>query len=93
MLFVNLQRRDVFGDVCPAQGYYGQMAKKAFAVNGNGGGLRTEVYQYTSTSFLRVGQHAVGQGQWRNKHIGNGDAGVRETLFEVSIVAVAPKNV
>ena len=69
------------------------MTEQVFAVNGNGGGLRTEVDQRTSASLLRVGEHTVGQCEGRNKHVGNGNTRSGETLLEVAIVVATPKDI
>ena len=69
------------------------MTEQVFAVNGNSGGLRTEINQRTSASLLRVGEHTVGQCEGRDKYVGNGNTRSGETLLEVAIVVATPKDI
>ena len=61
------------------------MTQNVFRVDADGRRVGTHVYQCTSGAPLSLGQHAVGQCQGSQEHLGNIDAGSLEAFIQVLV--------
>ena len=89
----HLQRCDVLGDIVAAKGNDSQVAQHVFEIDRDGGGVGTQVDEHASRALLGIGEHAVGQRQRCQIHVGDGYAGQVEALVEIAVEQLSPEDV
>ena len=90
---LHLQGGYVLGDIVASQWDDGEVAQDVLAIDRDGGGVVADVDEGAARAFLCLGQHAFGQGEWRQIHLGHADAGHVKALVEVAVEGLAPQDV